>query len=274
LLNAVLAITKGVAGILGNSYALVADAVESSADIFSSLVVWGGLRISARDPDERFPFGYGKAEAMAAVVVSLFLVAAAVGIGIEAVREIRTPHHAPAAFTLVVLVGVIFVKEVLFRRVIQAGEAASSTALVADAWHHRSDAITSLAAFVGITVALVGGPGWEAADDWAALVASGVILVSGIRTARPAVAELMDQTPAADICARVEAAALSVAEVSSVHAIKVRRAGGVMFVDLHAQADPAMSLQDAHVVSGKVKTSVRAVLGVGTAVLVHMEPSE
>jgi cation diffusion facilitator family transporter len=274
LLNAVLAITKGVAGIVGNSYALVADAVESSADIFSSLVVWGGLRIAARDPDERFPFGYGKAEAMAAVVVSLFLLAAATGIAIEAVREIQTPHHAPAPFTLLVLVGVVLVKEVFFRRVSRAGDAAASTALTADAWHHRSDAITSSAAFVGISIALAGGPGWEAADDWAALVASAVIFASGVNTARPAVAELMDRRPSADVGQLVERAVRAIPEVRGVHAVKVRRAGGMHFVDLHVQAAPTLTLHAAHVVSGKAKSAIRAALGDRTAVLVHMEPDE
>ena len=146
LVNAVLAVTKLVAGIVGNAYVLIADAVESTADIFSSLIVWGGLRIAGRQADEEFPFGYGKAESLAAAVVSVLLIGAAIGIAVEAVREILTPHHTPAPFTLAVLVGVIVIKEILFHRVSQVGNEMASTAVKADAWHHRSDALTSLAA--------------------------------------------------------------------------------------------------------------------------------
>src|SRR6185436_18004245 len=145
------------------SYALVADALESTLDIFSSLIVWGGLRISSRSADEAFPFGYGKAESLATVVVGFLLLGGAVGIAVEAVREILTPHHAPAPFTL----AVVFIKEILFRRVFAVGREVESAAVQADAWHHRSDAITSGAAAVGIAIALIGGPGWEEADDWA-----------------------------------------------------------------------------------------------------------
>jgi cation diffusion facilitator family transporter len=171
-------------------------------------------------------------------------------------------------------VGVVLIKEVLFRRVVKVGEAAGSTALAADAWHHRADAITSLSAFVGITIALIGGQGWESADDWAALVASVVILTTAVRTMRPAVAELMDRTPAKDVHAAIEAAVTALPDVRGVHQVKVRRAGGTYFVDLHVQADPGMSLHEAHIVSGKAKGAIRAALAPSTVVLVHMEPDE
>ena len=159
LVNTVLAAVKILAGVFGRSYALIADGVESIADIFSSLIVWGGLRIASRSADDDYPFGYGKAEPIAAAAVALLLLAAAIGIAIESVREIVTPHHTPRPFTLVVLVGVVLVKEILFRRVVRVGSDVGSTAVRADAFHHRSDAITSAAAFVGISVALIGGPG-------------------------------------------------------------------------------------------------------------------
>ncbi|MCC7134550.1 MAG: cation transporter, partial [Gemmatimonadales bacterium] len=206
LLNAALALGKLIAGVLGNSYALIADAVESMADLFGSVVVWGGLRISGREADERFPFGYGKAETVATVIVGMLLVGAAVGIGVEAVREIVTPHHAPAPFTLVVLVLVVVVKETWSRRVFRQAQAAGSSLVAADAWHHRSDALTSVAAFLGISVALIGGPGWEAADDVAALIAAFVILVNGWLIVRPAVFELMDRSPENPLLEQVDAA--------------------------------------------------------------------
>ncbi len=274
LLNATLAFGKLVAGVLGNSYALIADAVESMADLFGSVVVWGGLRISGREADERFPFGYGKAETVATVIVGLLLIAAAVGIGIEAVREIVTPHHAPAPFTLIVLVLVVVVKETWSRRVFEQARAAGNALVAADAWHHRSDALTSAAAFIGISVALIGGPGWEAADDVAALVASFVILANGWLIARPAVLELMDRSPEHPLLEQVDAAARSVGDVRATEKLRVRKMGSALFVEIHVQSDPAMSLHDAHIVSGKVKTAVRQAVPRVVDVLVHMEPFE
>lgn len=274
LTNAVLAMVKLVAGVAGHSYALIADAVESTADVFSSLVVWGGLRLSAREADEQFPFGYGKAEPLAAVVVSLMLLGAAAGIAIQAVREILTPHLSPAPYTLFVLLGVIAVKEILFRRVFRVAQEVGSTAVQADAWHHRSDAITSAAAAVGIAVALAGGPRFAEADDWAALLASGVIFWNGLRILRPAVGDLMDRTPDPAVVERIHQAAVSVPDVRNIETLKVRRSGLGLYVDIHVEADPGMSLHDAHVVSGKVKSAIRAEVPQVLGVLVHMEPWE
>jgi cation diffusion facilitator family transporter len=274
LVNTVLAVTKLVAGIAGNAYALVADAVESSADVFSSLIVWGGLRIATRAADDEYPFGYGKAEPLAAAVVALLLIGAAIGIAVEATREIRTPHHAPAPFTLVILVLVGIVKELLFRRVIRIGEEVASTAVKADAWHHRSDAVTSLIAGVGISIALIGGPGWESADDWAALVASCVIAFNGAMLLRPAINDLMDRSPGGDLLERISGAALGTLNVQAIEKLKVRKAGLGYYVDLHVQTDPSMSLHDAHVLSGIVKSSIREAVPEVLGVLIHMEPCE
>jgi len=274
LVNVVLALVKLLAGVVGNSYALIADGVESSADVLGSLVVWSGVRIAARSADDAYPFGYGKAEALAATVVGLMLAGAATGIGIASVREIRTPHHAPAPFTLAVLVGVILVKEFLFRRMGKHGVESGSTAATADAWHHRSDAITSAAAFIGISLSLLAGPGWESADDWAALVAGAVILVNAVGVMRPAIHELMDKAPDAEIQARVARAARSVDGVCLIEKLKVRKAGTNFWVDLHVQADPALSLHDAHILSGRVKSAIRAVEPRVVGALIHMEPFE
>jgi len=272
LINAALALIKLLAGIFGNSYALVADALESTLDVFSSLIVWGGLRISTRSADETFPFGYGKAEPLATVVVSFLLLGGAVSIAVQAVREILKPHHAPAPFTLVVLLAVVFVKEILFRRVLDVGHEVESAAVQADAWHHRSDAITSAAAALGIAVALMGGPGWEEADDVAALVAAAVIFFNGVRILRPAVADLMDRTPDHQTIARIHQAALAVPEVRAIETLKVRRSGLGLYVDIHVEADPEMPLRESHIVSGKVKTSIRREVPTVLGVLVHMEP--
>lgn len=273
LVNACLAITKILTGVLGNSYALIADGIESTADVLSSTIVWGGLRIAARDADTEYPFGYGKAETLAAAMVSLMLIVAAIAISIEAVREIVTPHHAPAPFTLVVLILVVIIKEVLFRKVYAVGKQVGSEAVRADAWHHRSDAITSLAAFIGISVAIGGGPGWESADDWAALVAAGVIAWNGQWLLRPAIAGLMDRTEPG-IREEIHGIASAVEDVRAVEKVIVRRAGTNYFADLHVHADPQMSLHDAHIVSGKVKRAIMTRMPNVRDVLVHMEPDE
>jgi cation diffusion facilitator family transporter len=274
LVNAALALAKLLAGVIGHSYALIADAIESASDVFSSLIVWGGLQIAAQPADEDHPYGHGRAESLAAAVVGIMLVGAAVGIAVQAVREIRTPHHAPAPFTLVVLVLVVLVKETLFRTMLRVGNETGSSAVRADAWHHRSDAITSLAAFIGIGVALLGGSGWEAADDWAALVASAIILVNGIRIITPAVNDLMDRSPGAELTERVAAAAEEVDGVRAIEKLMLRRAGTGLFVDLHVQADPAMSLHDAHELSGRVKSAIRRAEPRVLGALIHMEPYE
>lgn len=274
VVNAGLAVTKIVAGVVGHSYALIADGIESSADILSSTIVWSGLRIAARDPDVEYPFGYGKAESVAAAVVSLMLIGAALGIGVQAIREIVTPHHAPAPFTLIVLVGVVAIKELLYRRIAAVGQAVESDAVRADAWHHRSDAITSAAAFIGISIALLGGPGWEQADDWAALAATGVIAFNGQRLLRTAVGSLMDRAPGRETLVRIESIASAVPDVLAIEKAIVRRAGIYLFVDLHVQAEPNMPLRDAHALGGKVKRAIMSAVPGVRGVLVHMEPYE
>ena len=274
IVNALLAIIKLVAGLVGNTYALVADAVESTTDIFSSLIVWGGLRVASRDPDAQYPYGYGRAEALASVVVALMLLAAALGISIEAVRELRTPHHTPAPWTLVVLIVVMAVKWTLSRRVSVVGADIGSTAVTADASHHMADAITSAAAFVGISIAVLGGPGWESADDWAALFASCIIAFNGVAMLRPAIADLMDRTPGVDLTERVRRAAEEVAGVRAIEKLALRKTGLTYRADLHVQTDPMMPLRDAHVLSGKVKSAIRTAVPQVDSVLVHMEPYE
>ena len=272
--NLLLALVKFFAGVVGHSYALIADSIESVADLFGSLIVLGGLRVAARDPDADFPFGYGKAEALSAGIVGIMLIGAALGLSIEAVREIITPHHAPEPYTLAVLLGVVLIKALLSRRVRASAQSLESRLMAADASHHESDAITSAAAFIGISVALIGGPGWEAADDVAALAASGIILWNGWRIVRPAAAELLDRSPDDAVLDRVDRAARSVDQVRATEKLRVRTMGTQFLVELHVQSDPHLSLRDAHVVSGKVKTAIRAALPNVRDVLVHMEPFE
>ena len=277
VINAALAGIKLVAGIVGNTYALVADAVESAADVFASFLVWGGLAVAAQPADADHPYGHGKAEALAAAAVSVMLLGAAAGIAIEAAREIRTPHNVPAPWTLAVLVGVMIIKWVLSRRVHAVGQETGSTAVKADAQHHLSDAITSAAAFIGISLALVGsrmwgGKGWESADDWAALVASAVIAFNGVSMLRAATHDLMDRMPGDEIVEPIRAAALGVPGVNAIEKLHVRKAGTTYHVTVHVQADGNMSLEEAHALGGRVKHAIRASSPRASSVLVHMEP--
>ncbi len=269
-----LAVTKLVAGVVGNSYALIADAVESTADIFSSLIVWGGLRVAGRAPDEEYPFGYGKAEALSAAVVALMLLGAAVGIAYQAVLEIHTPHSTPAPWTLIVLAAVMATKWILARRVRAVGADIGSRAVEADAWHHLSDTITSTAAFVGISIALWGGPGWESADDWAALLATVIIAYNGTSMLRASLRDLMDRMPGAEIVDPVRRAAEAVPGVLATEKLAVRRTGMTYRVTLHVQTDPALPIRDAHVVGGMVKSAIREAVPRVDSVLVHLEPYE
>lgn len=272
VVNLLLVAAKLIAGILGHSYALIADAVESSTDVFASVVVWTGLRISQRPADSDYPYGYGKAEPLTVAVVALLLLSAALGIATAAVLEIITPHHSPAAWTLVVLVGVVIAKETLFRTVLNVSAATDSTLLAADAWHHRSDALTSAAAFFGIVIALWGGPGWEAADDWAALFAAGIIGFNGVRFLQQATRALMDRQPEPAVLDAILQAAQSVPGVLALEKLRVRSAAECWYVDLHVQAAPEIPLHDAHALGGAVKAAIKAAVPRVRDVLIHMEP--
>ncbi len=273
LANAALAIVKLIAGVVGHSYALIADAVESTTDVFASLIVWRGLRVARREPDRRHPFGYGKAESISAAAVALMLLGAAAGISTQAIREIVTPHHSPAPFTLIVLAAVVITKELLFRRVFSVGAHFGSLAVQTDAWHHRSDAITSAAAFVGIGVALLGGPAWASADDYAALIASAIIAVNGIRFLRPALLDLMDVSPGDELLEEIERVALGIHGVERIEKILARKTGMNYRVIIHVHADPDMTLAGAHALGGEVRATIRQRIHRVADVVVHMEPT-
>lgn len=270
--NLALAGTKLAAGVFGHSHALVADAVESFSDLFSSLIVWRALVVAAEPADEDHPYGHGKAEPIASAIVSSILLVAAAWIGVTAVHEIRQPHQSPAAFTLIVLVGVIAVKETLFRYVMREGSESENSAVKADAWHHRSDAITSLAAFIGISVALIGGPGYAAADDWAALLAAFVIAWNGWRLLQNALQELMDRAPARELSEKICSIAAAIPGVDLIEKCLVRKMGYQLFVDLHAHVDPAMTVHRSHEIAHQIKDRVRAEIPAVSDVLVHIEP--
>jgi len=272
--NLALALAKCSAGLLGRSFALVADGVESLADVFSGLVVYFGLKIATKPPDADHPYGHGKAEPMAAFVVSLALIAAAFSIIYGAVHEIVRPTVTPAPYTLVVLAGVLIVKELLFRHVASVGESIGSIAVRTDAWHHRSDALTSAFAFIGISIALLGGPGWQAADGWAAVCAAVVILYNAWRQLRPALLELFDTAPDPNIEAQVRAIAGRVPGILGLDKCFVRKMGFQFYVDLHIVVRGDLTVREGHLLSHRVEDEILRAVPQAAEVLVHVEPEE
>ena len=274
LVNTLLAAVKIVGGVIGNSYVLIADGIESTADIFSSVVVWSGLRLAVKPADENHPYGHGKAESVASVIVSLLLLGAAFLIAVQSVREIMTPHQAPAWFTLPLLLVVIAVKETLFRCAFREGTSLESTALKGDAWHHRSDALTSAAAFVGISIALIGGKGYESADDWAALLACGVIAWNGLRLLRAALDEVMDASVPAEIVAQVRRLAADVDGVVDIDKCRIRKTGLHLALDIHVVVDGGLSVRRGHEIAHQVKDRLLQSQHRINDVTVHIEPFE
>jgi cation diffusion facilitator family transporter len=274
LASVALATVKILAGFFGNSYALVADGVESVLDIFSSLLVWGSIRIGTSPQSERFPYGLGKVEPLAALVGATVLLAAAIAIAFAAVRSILTPHESPALFTLPVLVGVVAVKELMFHVMFTTGASIGSRALQTDAWHHRSDALTSAAAFVGISIALVGGEGFESADDWAALFACAIIAFNGIRLFRSALDEALDVAAPPTLENQVRLIAASVPGVESIDVCRVRKSGLTLLVDIHVEVDGNLPVHRGHEIAHEVKSALLQSDLAILDVLVHIEPVE
>ena len=273
-INIMLASVKMLAGFFGNAYVLIADGIESAMDVGGSIVIWGGLKVAARPPDRTHPYGHGKAEPIAAVIVAIGVLAAALGLTIQSVREIFLPHHGPAPYTLVVLIVAVIVKEFLYRYVIRFGRSVESTAVQTDAWHHRTDAMTSIAAFIGISVALVGGEAWQSADDWAALFACALIGTNGYRLLRPALFEIMDTAPRGKIVDSVRNAAAAVPGVIDVEKCLIRKMGLDFYVDLHVGVNGSISVHEGHEIAHQVKAAIQQGDSRIADVLVHIEPAK
>lgn len=272
--NFCLALIKGVAGFFGNSYALIADAIESTTDVFSSILVLLGIRYSSRPADENHPYGHGRIEPLITFVIVGFLITSAVVIAYESCKNIFTPHALPKSWTLYVLGAIIVWKEASYHIVLHKSKQINSTVLKADAWHHRSDAITSIAAFIGISIALFFGKGYEAADDWAALLASFFILYNSYRIFRPALSEIMDENTYEDIIEQVRAVATTVEGVIDTEKCYVRKSGVYYYVDLHATVDGNATVKKGHNISHRLKDALQSNLPFVKDVLIHIEPHD
>lgn len=272
--NTSLAIIKGLAGFFGNSYALIADAIESTTDIFSSFLVLFGIKYSNRPADENHPYGHGRAEPLITFLVVGFLIISAVIIAHESIINIQTPHNLPKTWTLFVLGAIIIWKEISFRIVLKRSVESNSSSLKADAWHHRSDAITSVAAFVGISIALFLGKGYESADDWAALFASTFILYNSYLIFRPALGEIMDEHLYDDVVLSIRKVAGTVEGIVTTEKCFIRKSGMKYHVDLHAVVDATISVKAGHDLAHTLKDTLRAEIPELGHVLIHIEPNE
>jgi cation diffusion facilitator family transporter len=272
LINVALAAVKITAGVLGHSYALIADGIESTTDIVTSLIVWSGLRFAVRPPDPNHPYGHGKAESLAGVFASLFLFGSAALIASQSLHEILSPQTAPAPFTLLIVIATIAIKETLYRVVNRTGRDLGSIALQADSWHHRSDAITSLAVAIGIAVALLGGKGYESADDWAALLACSVIVANGLRLVRPALDQVMDAAAPPEDERAVRTIAEGVPGVIHVEKCRIRRSGLGLLMDLHVTVNGEITVRRGHEIGHAVKDRLMASHLPVQDVVVHLEP--
>ena len=272
--NTLLALIKALTGYFGNSYALIADAIESTSDIFSSFLVLIGFKYAARPADENHPYGHGKIEPIITFLVVAFLVTSATVIAYESILHIQTPHQSPQAWTLFVLGGIIIWKEISFRIVIKKSKETNSSSLKADAWHHRSDAITSVMAFIGISIALIFGKGYETADDWAALLASAFILYNSYLIFRPALSEIMDEQLYDDLLLEIREESLKVAGVLGTEKCFIRKAGMRYHVDLHVIVNGNFTVRKGHDIAHELKSHLRNVIPQLGHVLIHVEPNE
>lgn len=272
--NSLLAIIKWLTGYFGNSYAMIADAIESTTDIFSSLLVLLGLKYTNRPADKNHPYGHGRLEPLITFIVVAFLVTSATIIAYESIKNIATPHDSPKLFTLFILAPIIIWKEVSYQLIMRKAKQTNSSSLKADAWHHRSDAVTSVAAFIGISIALIFGKGYESADDWAALFASAFILYNSYRIFRPALGEIMDEHLYDDLVADIRKVALTVDGVAGTEKCFIRKAGMIYHVDLHATVDANLTVKAGHDIAHKLKDTLRSQIPQLGHVLIHIEPHE
>jgi len=272
--NASLAIIKGFAGFFGNSFALIADAIESTTDIFSSLLVLFGLKYAKRPADENHPYGHGKIEPLITFMVVAFLVTSATIIAYESIQNIQIPHKTPKSWTLIVLGCIILWKEISFQIVIKKSKETGSSSLKADAWHHRSDAITSVMAFLGILIAIVFGEGYETADDWAALLASLFILYNSYLIFRPAIGEIMDEQLYDDLLIEIRKKSIRVPGVLGTEKCFIRKAGMKYHVDLHAIVNSQISVKEGHHIAHVLKDYLLKEIPHLGHILIHIEPNE
>ena len=270
IVNTALAIFKLLAGILGFSYAMIADSIHSFSDTFATGMVYVFLRIGEKPPDESHPYGHANAEIIAAFLVALIILVTGTFIGISAIHLIAHQQFAtPATIALAAAIASIVIKEALFRYTFSVGKRNNSPALIANAWDHRSDVYTSIAALIGIAGAKMG---FHYLDPIAGLVVSGFIIKMAITLFRPNIGILMDESPDSPTLDKIRATALKVDGVKAVDSLKAHRVGTALTIDLEIAVDSSLSVEQGHRVAEKVKTRLLDEIECVQDVIVHINP--
>jgi cation diffusion facilitator family transporter len=251
--NVSFAVIKMLVGFVGNSFALIADGIESMADVLSSVVVWSGLRVSGKEADHEHPYGHGKAEAISTLLAGVGLLMSAGIIGYHAVKEIVSPHSAPALFTVPVLIAIIVAKQWLYLTLSKGSRQHNSMALKAEAWHHLSDSLTSFGVLIGLVIAVFAGPGFEAADDIAALAVTILIIYNGIRIMLPAMDELMDKRIEDFRITLIEQIASEIDGIENLETVTLRRSGAGYVAEIHMEVPPSFTVEKSHELSHRLK---------------------
>ncbi|MDH3974030.1 MAG: cation-efflux pump [Deltaproteobacteria bacterium] len=268
--NLVLALVKLVAGIFGKSEALIADAAHSLSDLLSDFVVLASLKIARRPIDEDRPYGYGRVETVGTGVLGIILIVAGIGIFWDALITIREGiDYLPTYIALAGAFLSILVKEILYRYTVRVGERTGSPSVIANAWHHRSDAFSSVATFVGIGAAMMG---WPIFDPLAAIIVTVLIVKAGWNISRDSFRDIIDTAVEKDVRNNIIRAALSVSGALSYHDLKTRKTGSEILVDIHIEVDSKMNVMDAHNIADGVRDSIIEHVRNVADVLVHIDP--
>jgi len=272
VVNVALGIAKLVGGVLGVSFALISDAINSIGDALSSVVVLVALNLAQRPPDSEHPYGHTRAEAIAASNVALLIILSAIYVTWEAIQRISLQHSLPPAWTLWIAGANVFIKESLFRYKLHVGERTGSTAIIANAWDHRSDALCSFAVLIGLGVVRWSGPNFIWADEFAAMVVAGFILLNGVRLFYNSANELMDIQADGQFVTAVEAKAMEASGVENVETLWVRKSGLEFFVDIHIEVEASLTVAEGHRIGHEVKDRILASFPTVRDALVHLEP--
>jgi cation diffusion facilitator family transporter len=272
VVNGALGIAKLVGGIVAHSYALISDAVHSLTDLLMSVGVLSALWFAQRPPDKEHPYGHTRAEAIAGSNLALLILVSAAVLAWQVFGGLSEPRIVPPAWTLLIAAANVLVKEGLYRYKIRVGRRLNSALLIANAWDHRGDALSSLAVLIGLSIVRLGGPGWGLADPLAALVVILIITASGAHLFRDSISELMDRQAGEDLVASVREAARAVPGVEDIETLWVRKSGLEYLVDIHVEIDGRLPIAEGHRIGHLVEDGILKQFPAVRDVLVHIEP--
>lgn len=277
VVNILLTVCKIIAGIYGKSAAMMADGVHSLSDLLSDFVVLVFTKISSKKNDRDHSFGHGKFETLATAIVSIILLVVGVRLMVDAIERVFAFFSGeeiarPGVIALVAAIVSIFAKEVLFRVTKKVGDDVNSPVVVANAWHHRSDALSSIGSFAGIGGAMLLGPKWYFLDPVVCIIISIAIIIVAVKMAVPALDELLDKSLPDENVNKIEELALGVPGVRNIHELKTRRSGIDVLIEAHILVDPNLTIVQAHEISTNVEKALESNFGYHTQINIHVEP--